>query len=202
MEKNLSGLKYILAGVSVMILSSLALDISQLFLKNSIVNWADCLVHGLGWLMVFLGISKCRKNRKEFKIAQLAAVAGLVSAVGQVLFAFKEYRAGLADIAFIDIKVMFFEYVGLLAMLYVLYMTMVGTAQLLAKNGLTKRAAKAKKTAYTCVLITLGTCMLTPFAYVFPTAIKIIVAGASIALGAAAQFYMANYINTGYKKLI
>jgi hypothetical protein len=44
--------------------------------------------------------------------------------------------------------------------------------------------------------------MLTPFAYVFPTAIKIIVAGASIALGAAAQFYMANYINTGYKKLI
>ena len=202
MEKNLSGLKYILAGISVMIISSTALDVSSLFLKNSIINWADVFVHALGWLMVFLGISMCRKNRREFKIAQVATLAGLAGTAGQAFLAFRETRAGFADIAFIDMKVMFMEYISLLAMLYVLYMTMVGIAQLLAKNGLIKKTARVKKKAYIAVLIVLGTCMLTPFAYVFTDIVKYILAGASIVLGAAAQFYMANYINKGYKKLI
>lgn len=200
-KNSLNGLKYILAGLALMVLASALSECVALFKSIAIVYWAELLVKFIGWIMVVLGMYISRPMRVEFKRGFVFAVAGLVMIIGSGALAFKEYRLGLEALAFIDMYVMFADYLANLAMLAVYYLTTKAMSQLAAKNGNIELGLKGIKSVKKGIIVIAVTWLVTPFAYVFPAVVKFILAGASIVCGTFIQLMIIGAVNKRYKEL-
>lgn len=200
-KKDLGGLKYILAGLALMALSTAIIEVVFLFKHISLLNWADIAVHFVGWIMVVVGLYCIRGIRNEFSKGFIVAILGTIMLVISGGLAFLQYKDGLGETAFIDIYVMFASYLADIAMLSVYFLLVRGMGQLVAKSGNGALGKNSLKLSRLGIGVVLGSMVLTPFSYVFPVVIKFILALIFIAAGLVMQFAMIIYVNQGYKEV-
>lgn len=200
-KKDLGGLKYILAGLALMALSAAIIEVVFLFKNISMLNWADIGVHFVGWIMIIVGLYCIRGIRNEFSKGFIVAIFGTVMLLLSGGLAFLQYRDGLGETAFIDIYVMFASYLADIAMLALYFLLVRGMGQLVAKSGNTSLGKNSIKLSKLGIGVVLASMVLTPFSYVFPVAIKFILALIFIASGLVMQFAMIIYVNQGYKEV-
>ncbi len=200
-EENLGGLKYILAGLTLMAIGIAAVEIICLFKIITILNWAKMAVEAIGWILVIVGLFMLKNTRVEFKRSCILSVLGIVMLAGSGLLAFMYYRNGLGETAFIDIKVMFAAYLADLSMIGVYFLVVRGMGQLAAKAGNGKLGANSIRLTRMAVAAILVSMVLVPFSYALPTVLKFIVGILAIALGLVAEISMIIYSNQSYKSI-
>lgn len=198
---NLSGLKYVLAGLALMAVAQAASSAVMQFISIGSVLWADLAVHILAWAAVVFGMLCLGGVRVEFRRGLIVSGAGLVFTLIQAFFVFKQYRVGLGSDAFIDMYAMFGEYLADLCMLAVYYLSVKAMAQLLVKDGEIKKGQRWHRVLRWGIITVVVSMMLIPMASVFPTVIAIIIALAAIAAGLFMEFIMIRYINEAYRKI-
>lgn len=199
--KKMSGLKYILTGLALMAVASAISSEMGVFKSISAVLWADLAIHVIGWIAIIFGMIQTRAFRVEFKRGLIASAAGFVCTAVQVLFVFKQFRAGLGAASFIDLYAMFFEYLSDILMLTVFYLSVKAMGQLMAKEGHTQMALSSKKIIKFGIIAVLVSMMIVPMAAIFPVVLKVAIATAAVVIGLLMEFLMIKYMNDSYRKI-
>ena len=200
-EDNLSGLKYVLAGLALMAIAIASVELVFLFKEIVILNWAKIAVKAIAWLLVIAGLYLIKNTRIEFKRSLFVSIIGILTLAGSGLLALMDYKAGLGDIAFMNIKVMFAAYVADLCMIGVFLMVVRGMGQLVAKAGNKKLGANSMRLTKIAVVAILASMVVTPFAHIWPIIVKIILGVIAIAIGFIAEIAMIIYANQSYKEI-
>ena len=192
-------MKLALVGLGLMLLADIVADLTLFIGEINLVHWCELGVTGLAWILVIIGLLNLRHERKEFARGFIASIIGVLGILAQAFFVYKNISVGLEEGAFMAMKPMFTEYVSDLAMLFVLYMLVRGTGQLLAKGGMMDVAKKSIRKSNLDPIIAMVAMVLIPFGTAFSMPISIIIGAVGIVINAAMRLDMINYINSAIK---
>ena len=197
-EKSREGKMKLVIGAMVLILVVDVVADLTLFIGNyNIVHWAEIAVTAVAWILIIIGLVSLKNKRTEFFRGLVGSLFGILGLAGESYFALMNIRAGLEDKVFLSMKPMFCEYVSDLAMLFVLYMLVRGTGQLIAKAGDMELAKISIKKSNLNPIVALIAMVMIPFGTVFSMPISIIIGSVGIVINGAMRLDMLMYAKNG-----
>ena len=197
-EKSKAGkMQLVLVGMLLILVADVVADLTLFVGEYNIVHWAEIGVTGLAWLLIIIGLVGLKHKRREFARGLLGSLFGLLGILGQIAFVLLNISAGLEHNIFLDMKPMFCEYVSDLAMLFVLYMIVRGTGQLIAKAGDMPLAQASIKKSNINPIVALISMVFIPFGTVFSMPFSIIIGAIGIIINGAMRVDMMIYAKNG-----
>lgn len=192
-------MKLVLLGLGLILIADIIADLA-LFIKDiDFIYWGELGVTVIAWILIIVGMLELRHKRKEFSKGFIASIVGLLATLGQAFFVYKNISVGLGKAAFMAMKPMMTEYISDLAMLFLLYMLVRGSGQLLAKADNMDMAKKSIVKSNLNPIVAMIAMVLIPFGSVFSMPISIIIGAVGIVINAAMRIDMMNYVNASTK---
>ncbi|MEG0291677.1 MAG: hypothetical protein RR495_03710 [Anaerovoracaceae bacterium] len=198
---NLNGMKLVVSGLALMTIATLATNVVDLWKDINIVKMANIGVHFLAWIFIILGLVGAKRYRTEFKKTFFIGIVGAISLIVESILIYNSLKLGNGGLTFIEIDVMFADYINTLCMAMTYYLGIRGVAQLLAKHGEIKMAKKSFSMSKWGITIIFASMIIIPLAFIFPDILKYIIAGIGIIMATGMQLFMCYYIDKGYKVL-
>jgi len=200
-QNILKGIKPALWGLILMALVYAGAAAARTFGGSNKVEVAAIAGLGLAWLIVMAGTFFLRKVRPEFEYAFFASIVSVIALLTQGGLGIKNHLNNMNEQSFIQIDVMFFGYIALLAMIIVYRLLMQGLAGEISENKDGKNAYDWKSTwVISLVLIFAGTLIL-PIASLFGSTTKLALSAVVILIILIVEVNLCLNILNGAKKL-
>lgn len=204
MSKNQNtsrGIKTALWGLILMALVYAGASAGRIQGADNKVEVAAIAGLGVSWLIVMAGTFLARKERPEFEYAFFASIVSVISLLAQGGLGIKNYFSNMDAQSFIQIDVMFFGYIALLAMVIVYRLLMRGLAGILSESQNGKDAYDWKSAwAVSLVLIFAGTLVL-PVVTLLGATVKLALSAVVILLIVVVEVNLCLNIMRNAKKL-
>lgn len=180
MEKHIykmGGMKLIVAGLALMAMSTVGVNVIAIFKLNYMVPAIGAVVGGIGWISAATGLLTIQTYRREFKKAVLAGLIGLGAKSLELYLIYGFYKNNFLNQAFVSEKVLFLAYVSDIAMLAVYMTVSEGGAQLMAKYGEIREGRRLRSMAEIGAGIILICLIVVPFGHIFDGLPNIFISG-------------------------
>lgn len=196
-QEGLSGASWVVAGLVIIAVTTLALQVVRIFKVWNVAEFAAIFVFFLSWLLILWGATLLLRQGKSWRKMWILAIIVSMLVVLQGLVAFRNVRNGMLEQSFIDIVVMFLFYLMLLGLFYGYRRMLRGMA--FAVKGEDASLARKCMTAWLpCCCTTMVTLILIPITGMFSPLVEYIGTGILGTLGLFAQLYMCMLITRGH----
>jgi hypothetical protein len=197
----LTGLKLISAGIFILALEQAALAVLRAWKYYAFGEFAAQFLVLIGWLFILGGILSAASYRPEFLRVRTAAILCTVCSAAAIALAVYNYRSGMANQTFIEVKVLFLGYLSTIGLVFTYAQLMKGLAALGGKSGQSSYAKTCRYTWKPVVVTVLLIMVLEPAVSVFPQMAEWIGTAALAAVSFAYQMRIVWLLGSGRKLL-
>lgn len=193
-------IKAITMGYALMAIALFIVQVLRFFGTNAVVEFAAMGVTLFAWILVFTGFAGLARYGGEFRRGKVAAMAGAVFVVLEVIFAIRGLRSEVSGQAFIDIYVLFFTFASVVTMLYAYAKAFKGYGPYVARASEQVAARYPRTTALVGVLLILFMIAI-PIMMMLPKVPGFLGTFIMASLALLLQLYVCRLLLDGYQAL-
>lgn len=200
---EMKGLRFIAAGYFLLAAMLFAMQVCRIFWTSTILEIGSIGVDLVAWILIWRGFRSIKGEDRQFGRAHNVSMIAIVLILLQLAFTIRNVLAGMESGAFIDVSVLFFWFMAVVAMIYTFIKVLQGLGTLMNKVSPNHPDTRkcTRRTGWIVGVILVLVLLFVQVVALFSPIVQYIGVGVLGLVGLLSQLYVCRLLLNGYKEI-